>query len=191
MYERGVEDETFSSGSGATACGLAVAYKFSHPSPINLIARGGQLRIEFKAGQNGTLCLVGSLDPAKVTGKIVLCQRGSNARVDKSKAVKEAGGVGMILWNPAPNSLNAETHSVPTSHVGVPEGQAIKAYAATAGATASLSAFVAKTQRAPGVTPFSSVGPSNSSGGDLLKPDILAPGVDIAAAVPPITNPAN
>jgi subtilisin family serine protease len=144
-----------------------------------------------KPGQSGTLCLVGSLDPAKVTGKIVLCQRGSNARVDKSKAVKQAGGVGMILWNPAPNSLNAETHSVPTSHVGVPEGQAIKAYAATANPTAALSTFVQKPQRAPGVTPFSSVGPSNSSGGDLLKPDILAPGVDIAAAVPPITNPAN
>jgi subtilisin family serine protease len=143
------------------------------------------------SGPNGTLCEVGTLDPAKVTGKIVLCQRGVNARVEKSQVVKAAGGVGMILWNPAPNSLNAETHSVPTSHVGVPEGQAIKAYAATAGATASLAAFVPKPQRAPGVTAFSSVGPSASSGGDLLKPDILAPGVDVAAAVPPISNPAN
>jgi subtilisin family serine protease len=143
------------------------------------------------SGPNGTLCQIGTLDPAKVTGKIVLCQRGVNARVEKSQVVKDAGGVGMILWNPAPNSLNAETHSVPTSHVGVPEGQAIKAYAATAGATAALAAFVQKPQRAPGVTPFSSVGPSISSGGDLLKPDILAPGVDVAAAVPPITNPAN
>jgi hypothetical protein len=143
------------------------------------------------SGSNGTLCQIGTLDPAKVAGKIVLCQRGVNARVEKSQVVKDAGGVGMILWNPSPNSLNAETHSVPTSHVGVPEGQAIKAYAATAGATASLAAFQAKPQRAPGVTPFSSVGPSISSGGDLLKPDILAPGVDVAAAVPPITNPAN
>jgi diaminopimelate epimerase len=54
IYERGVEDETFSSGSGATACGLAVAYKFAYPSPIKLKARGGELRIEFQAGQNGT-----------------------------------------------------------------------------------------------------------------------------------------
>src|SRR4029453_14916127 len=131
----------------------------------------------------------GTLDPAKVTGKIVLCQRGMNARVQKSQVVKAAGGVGMILWNPTANSFNAETHSVPTTHVGAPEGQAIKTYAATAGATASLAAYQAKPPRATGVTAFSSVGPANTSGGDLLKPDILAPGVDVAAAVPPMTNP--
>jgi subtilisin family serine protease len=141
---------------------------------------------------NAQLCIIGSLDPAKVAGKIVVCTRGTNARVDKSAAVKLAGGVGMILANPTTNSLNAETHSVPTAHVGVPEGTAIKAYiAGTANPTASLAATVLKRQEAPGVTPFSSVGPSRSSGGDLLKPDLLAPGVDIAAAVPPNTNPAN
>ena len=176
--------KTVTLGNGASYEGVGLGPAVPTSPLIDSAAAG-------KAGQDGTLCQIGTLDPAKVTGKIVLCQRGVNARVEKSQVVKDAGGVGMILWNPAPNSLNAETHSVPTSHVGVTEGQAIKAYAATAGATASLSAFVAKTQRAPGVTPFSSVGPSNSSGGDLLKPDILAPGVDIAAAVPPITNPAN
>jgi subtilisin family serine protease len=139
-----------------------------------------------------TLCFIGALDPVKVAGKIVLCQRGTNNRVDKSEAVKQAGGVGMILFNPAPNSLNAETHSVPTVHVGPPEGAAIKAYiAGTASPTAALTATTLKPQRAPGVTPFSSVGPSQSSGGDLLKPDILAPGVDVAAAVAPVSNPAN
>jgi subtilisin family serine protease len=141
-------------------------------------------------GVDGTPCVLGSLDPAKVTGKIVLCARGVNNRVDKSAAVKQAGGIGMIQWNPTPNSLNTEVHSVPTAHVGTPEGAAIKAYAATPGATAALSATVTKEQRAPGVTAFSSTGPSRSNGGDLLKPDLLAPGVDIAAAVPPISNVA-
>ena len=45
------------------------------------------------------------LDPAKVAGKIVLCDRGVNARVNKSLAVKEAGGIGMVLVNVAATEL--------------------------------------------------------------------------------------
>jgi diaminopimelate epimerase len=54
IYERGVEAETWSSGSGATACALAVARKYGHPSPIKLHAKGGILEVEFKTGQEGT-----------------------------------------------------------------------------------------------------------------------------------------
>ena len=47
------------------------------------------------------------LDPAKVAGKIVVCERGgaapANARVDKSLAVKNAGGVGVVIYNVAAN----------------------------------------------------------------------------------------
>ena len=50
------------------------------------------------------------LDPAKVAGKIVVCDRGVTARVNKSLAVQEAGGVGMILLN-----TDAPTRSTPTS----------------------------------------------------------------------------
>ena len=35
--------------------------------------------------------------PAKVAGKIVVCDRGVNPLVNKSLAVKEAGGIGMVL----------------------------------------------------------------------------------------------
>ncbi|KAL9665378.1 hypothetical protein QQ045_020797 [Rhodiola kirilowii] len=48
---------------------------------------------------NGNLCMMDSLDPAKVAGKIVLCEHGMNARVQKEQVVKQAGGVGMILTN--------------------------------------------------------------------------------------------
>ncbi|GAA1026705.1 hypothetical protein GCM10009557_05380 [Virgisporangium ochraceum] len=134
-----------------------------------------------------------SLDPAKVAGKIVVCERGvtgANARVDKSLAVRNAGGVGMILVNvvDATQSLNVEVHAVPTVHLGVERAEAVKAYAATPGATASLPAHTTKPQRAPAVIGFSSRGPSQASGGDLLKPDISAPGVDVVAAVPPVAN---
>jgi subtilisin family serine protease len=134
------------------------------------------------------LCVSGSLDPAKVTGKIVLCLRGGNARTDKSKAVQMAGGVGMILYNNPDNSLNADYHFVPTVHVQSAAGLAIKAYAATAGATAALSATNEVELRAPEMATFSSAGPALAGGGDLLKPDISAPGVDVVAAVAPPGN---
>jgi subtilisin family serine protease len=150
------------------------------------------------AGQAGTdptevqLCTPGTLDPARVTGKIVLCARGVVARTDKSLAVKQAGGVGMVLYNPTPNSLNADFHHVPTVHVGPVEGAAIKAYiAATTGATASMSAAAAVRARAPEMAAFSSNGEAIAGSGDLLKPDITAPGVDVIAAVSPAGQGGN
>jgi hypothetical protein len=78
------------------------------------------------------LCYPGTLDPALVTGKIVLCDRGAIARVDKSLAVFMAGGVGSFLANPNPGmTLNADFHSVPTVHVDNVTGDAIRNYVTT------------------------------------------------------------
>jgi hypothetical protein len=62
------------------------------------------------------------LDPAKVTGKIVVCDRGSNARVSKGFAVRRGGGVGMLLMNTTPNSLNPDWHELPAVHLRPPDG---------------------------------------------------------------------
>lgn len=129
------------------------------------------------------------LDPAKVAGKIVVCDRGGNARVDKSLAVQQAGGVGMILVNVSPNSLNADFHFVPTVHLQSTDRAAVKAYAATAGATAKINAAtIVLNTPAPFTAAFSSRGPLLAGGGDLLKPDVIAPGQDILAAVAPPGN---
>lgn len=133
-----------------------------------------------------------ALDPAKAKGKIVICDRGGNARTDKSLAVKNATGVGMVLANTAAGqSLDADYHAVPSIHVDATTGSAIKAYAATSGATATISAVDPKPVRAPEMSGFSSYGPALAGGGDLLKPDITAPGSSIIAAVAPPGNNGN
>lgn len=130
-----------------------------------------------------------ALDAAKAKGAIVLCTRGNNARVDKSLAVKNAGGIGMVLVNTSDaQSLNADIHEVPTVHLNATEAAKVKAYLASAGdaATATIGATSTTPVRAPEMAGFSSFGPALAGDGDLLKPDITAPGVDIIAAVSPM-----
>lgn len=76
------------------------------------------------------LCQAGSLDPKKVKGKIILCLRGENARVDKGYAAAQAGAVGMILANAEQNGdeLIADAHLLPVSHVSYTDGQSIYQY---------------------------------------------------------------
>ena len=71
------------------------------------------VRLCFSTAVNGG---TPALDPAKVAGKIVVCERGTNDRVNKSLAVQEAGGIGMVLVNVTPGTLNADFHVVPTVH---------------------------------------------------------------------------
>jgi hypothetical protein len=127
-----------------------------------------------------------SLDPAKVAGKIVVCTRGTTARVNKSLAVAQAGGIGMILADNGAG-LVTEVHSVPTIHVSLADGIAVKAYAnGNTAATGSLG--IAQTRfgdvLAPQITGFSARGP-NVADNNILKPDFAAPGVDIVAAFSP------
>ena len=175
-------------GNGVTYYGASVATAVSAPL-IDSTAAGlpganaTQVALCYSAADGGAV-----LDPAKVAGKIVVCQRGVTARVNKSLAVKEAGGVGMVLFNSPDSSINADFHFVPTVHVSNANGLAIKAYAATAGATATINqATIVYDVAAPLTASFSSRGPLLASG-DLLKPDLIAPGQDILAAVAPPGN---
>ena len=137
----------------------------------------------FAAADNGGVAV---LDPAKVAGKIVVCDRGVNARVNKSLAVQQAGGAGMILLNISPNSLNADFHFVPTVHLADTVRLAVKGLAAAPGATATIAqATIVFDVPAPFTASFSSRGPLAAGGGDLLKPDVIAPGQDVLAAVAP------
>jgi hypothetical protein len=85
--------------------------------------------------------------------------------------------------------VNADFHFVPSVHVAFGSRPALKAYAAAAGATATIAqGTVVFDQPAPLNASFSSRGPLAAAGGDLLKPDVAAPGQDILAAVAPPGN---
>ena len=138
------------------------------------------------------LCFIGALDPAKVAGRMVVCDRGVNGRIEKSMAVGLAGGLGMVLVNVAPGTVDPDYHSVPTIHVNHVDGAAIKTYAATTGAMGKIAAAAITIPSAPTtvatIAGFSSRGPVAAAGGDLLKPDISAPGVAVLAGVAPPGN---
>ncbi len=183
---------TIKLGSGVTFEGASVTLGTGGSFPLVDAATAAP-------GANGDLCIssatgASKLDPAVVTGKIVLCRRGTNARVDKSLAVKNAGGVGMIMYeNDDVSNLFTDNHHVPSVHIDNTPGLAIKAYitAAGAAATAEISNTGANSTwpSAPSMTSFSSRGPNVFA--DVLKPDITAPGMQILAGASPFPDPGN
>ncbi len=130
------------------------------------------------------LCQNSTADGA-FTGKIVVCRRGVNARVEKGFNVQRRGGVGMILYNPVLQGLSTDNHYVPTSHIENDQGAALLAFLGShTGETASLTAGVATTVQGDKIANFSSRGGPGQTLG-ISKPDVTAPGVQILAGHTP------
>jgi hypothetical protein len=114
-------------------------------------------------------------------GKIVACQRGVNARVEKGFNVLQGGALGMVLYNPTLADVNTDNHWLPTVHLA--NGTDFLAFVnANPGSTAQFTAGVAAEGQGDVVAAFSSRGPA----GNFIKPDIAAPGVQILAGHTPV-----
>ena len=178
-------------GNGARYVGASTTDTLPTFKPI---VTAGSVKLASAVPAEANRCFAGTLDPTKAAGKIVVCDRGVNARIDKSFEVKRAGGVGMVLANVSPNSLNGDYHAVPSVHITNTDGAAVKAYITDAGVAATArivpltAAELESAPQVPEITDFSSRGPSTTTGGDILKPDIAAPGNDVVAAVAPPGN---
>lgn len=178
-------------GNGARYVGASTTGPLTTAAPLVLAA---SVKLASAAADDARLCIAGTLDPAKATGKVVVCDRGVNARIDKGFEAQRAGAVGMVQTNTSPNSLNGDYHPIPSVHLNNVDGAAVKAYIASAAANATARivpltpAELAAAPQVPEITDFSSRGPSTTTGGDILKPDIAAPGNDVVAAVAPPFN---
>ncbi|PAN28979.1 hypothetical protein PAHAL_5G191400 [Panicum hallii] len=157
------------------------------------IVSGENANAAYQPANNSSLCLADSLDPAKVTGKIVVCVRGENGRVEKGHVVKEAGGIGMVLCNDAGSgdSVVADPHLVAAAHCSYSQCVHLFNYLHS---TENPSGYINATDASFGVTPapamadFSSRGP-NAVTPQILKPDITAPGVGVIAAYSGAVSP--
>ncbi|XP_004231532.2 subtilisin-like protease SBT1.5 [Solanum lycopersicum] len=133
-------------------------------------------------------CMPDSLDKELVRGKIVVCDRGGTPRVSKGEIVKDAGGVGVVVANvfPMGEGLVADAHLIPGLGVTESSGNLIRDYInSNANPTATMTFYETQVgiKPAPVVASFSSRGPSAEST-FVLKPDVIAPGVNILAAWP-------
>ncbi|GLJ14457.1 hypothetical protein SUGI_0233760 [Cryptomeria japonica] len=146
--------------------------------------------VYISTNNSSSRCLAGGLDPNIVKGKIVLCDQGDSTTPEKGKVVATAGGSGMIVVNGMRyGDLHriTNTNGLPAINVGFRAGEKIKAYINNTGinATAVLGlpglTVVGKTVSAPIVAGFSSRGPTVAYP-HILKPDMIAPGVNILAA---------
>lgn len=185
---------TYQSPQGAAVLGngrwLVGAMAAEQELPPGRLALAEDVAAAGADPRTARLCFPGSLDARKVAGAVVVCERGVNARVEKSTTVQRAGGAGMVLTNSTRGSEDADLHAVPTVHIDASEGEELEAYVARAGAaaTVTLDPDADDGTSAPRVARFSARGPSDALGGGLLKPDVTAPGVGVVAAVAPPAN---
>ena len=156
---------------------------------------GRELELVYLTGgdKGSEFCFQGSLPREKVRGKMVICDRGVNGRAEKGQVVKEAGGAAMILTNTAINleEDSVDVHLLPATQVGFDESVRLKAYInSTRKPTAQIEfgGTVIGRSRAPAVAQFSGRGPSFTNP-SILKPDVIAPGVNIIAAWPQNLGP--
>jgi hypothetical protein len=182
-------ENTLVLGNGLRIVGASIA---DEPLGVHRLVSSEDAAAAGADPDDAALCGPDTLDPTKVAGRIVVCLRGVFDRVAKSAEVERAGGVGMVLANPTPNSLDADFHAVPTIHIDETGTARVNRYLQSAGSRATaefrLGNITRKRTPLPQIAGFSSRGPALASDADLLKPDIAAPGVSVLAAVAPPSN---
>lgn len=161
---------SLSASNGATRVLTGASVMTGLPTPASVVVP-----------PNGDTFCQSPFASGSVAGKVVVCQRGGNARVAKGFNVLQGGAVGMILVNPSLLGLATDNHFLPTVHLENDAGAALTGFlAANPGVTATLSGGMALPEVGDVMASFSSRGGTGMSLG-IAKPDVTAPGVQVLA----------
>ncbi|GJP48752.1 hypothetical protein CLOM_g8027, partial [Closterium sp. NIES-68] len=145
----------------------------------------------FTSSTKARLCYTNSLTASKVSGKILFCERGENTLGDKLQAATTAGAAALVIGN-VPGGVNNTVFlraAIPVIHLNASASEALRRYLGTSRPTARLSApYGVDNFLAPIIADFSSRGPVTNPSlapspgvatNDILKPDVVGPGVNL------------
>jgi subtilisin family serine protease len=162
---------TADGGATFDKAGVTLTNGISSPTPVVLA--------QSIPGEDA-LCQT-QLPAGAAMGKIVACQRGVNARVDKGFNVFSGGAAGMILYNPVKQDVETDNHWLPAIHVDGPNTDLTTFISTHTNVRATWAQGTAQPGVADMMAAFSSRGPL----GDWIKPDVTAPGVQVLAGMTP------
>ncbi|XP_020534057.1 CO(2)-response secreted protease isoform X2 [Jatropha curcas] len=176
-------------GNGKTFQGSAINFSNLTRSRTYPLAFGEEAAAKFTPVSEASNCDPGSLDREKVAGKILVCTDSefSVPRQIKKLVVEDAGAKGMLLIHEDEKGVPFDSGVFPFSELGsFAASQLLKYINSTKNPTATIlpAVDVPRYKPAPVVAYFSSRGPGQLTE-NILKPDIMAPGVAILAAMIP------
>lgn len=123
-------------------------------------------------------------NPNRFSGEIVVCERGTHARLAKGDNVRRAGGGGMILVNTVGDgeSLFADSHVLPATHIGFRDAELLREWLGAGGQFARIegSQLLQDPSLADRLSASSGRGPILYGG--VMQPAIAAPGTSVLAA---------
>ncbi|XP_030534543.1 CO(2)-response secreted protease-like isoform X3 [Rhodamnia argentea] len=182
-------------GNGRTFKGSAINLSNLTRSKKYPLVSAKNAAANFTPADEARNCLPGSIDRTKVAGKIVICidtDPMGSTRI-KTLVVEDAKAKGMILISENQNGVPFDSGVFPFTQVDHVAGYKILKYISSAKyPTANIleTTTVSDQRPAPTVASFSSRGPGDLTE-NILKPDIMAPGVAILAADIPKNDPGS